>query len=646
MVRSSPERTFESIESTTPSQTRIAVKVLREVPLSFELYGDSTVRAGADGLGIRLRLGPYRLLFDCGAAAAQALLPSPEPEQSWADGSVGEVDSPDGGLNGDRYLNGDRDSNGDGSLEREPRLSLKRLEPAVDFVFCSHAHGDHAQGLLALHRAWPRLPILASHATNQLLSLNWPGQAVPDFCQGLPWGEPQELMDDLSVTLFPAGHLPGAALIVVTYSPMALLPGESPAKPVSVAYLGDGSLSPTRCTPGLDLETLRGLKPALLITEGTYGTDRYPRRRQQENELVAQLLTALEQGRCVLMPVPTLGIAQDVIVLLRSHHLCTGQEFDIWVDEPVAEGCDRYLKLLAEMPTATQNFAGNQSLFWDDRVRPHVRRLAAPPLDLGVDAKPRPGLFLVHFESNWGQFVESNDTPWELWLDRTDKLSSNASGWATHRAFASQAPLSLKVLARHLQTGELHLNSYQLTDHCDGLGTTQLIHNLRPQHLLLVHGGSPDALQQLSRLGELRSRYQVHVAEPGLEVALSLQEPDAPSPLPEQRYGGEIQSAAGGVCLQLADEIAQDPRWDALAETGLLEAEWQGDSLLIRGISPQQLLAQDSFAGGKNRSPTDCCQTCHFYGNPYCRNPESPLERARVLAESYCQAFQPRESYA
>ncbi len=620
MARSTQKRWSES---SLPSQDWETVNSSRKVPLAFELYGDSTVRAGADGLGIRLQLGPYQLLFDCGGATAEALLAEAlERQQPSTDGLDEETDFTDSTLK-------------DGA-----ELVPSQAESTVNFVFCSHAHGDHARGLLALHRAWPRLPIFASQATSHLLSLNWPGLEISDFCQGLPWGEPQVLMDDLSVTLFPAGHLPGAALIVITYSPMRLLPGEPFAKPTRVAYLGDGALSPTRCTTGLDLEALRGLKPELLITEGSYGTDRYPRRRQQENELVEQFLQALSQGRSVLMPVPALGIAQEVIVLLRSHHLCTGQEFDIWVDEPVALGCDRYLDLLDEMPVTTQNFAGNQSLFWDDRVRPYVHRLAAPPLDLPADVAARPGLFLVHLESNWGPFIQTSDMAWELWLDRTDKLSSNASGWATHRAFTHQSPGSLQVLATRLQIGDLHLNSYQLTDHCDGLGTTQLIHNLRPQHLLLVHGGSPDALRQLSRLDELRSRYKVHVAEPGVKVSILLNEPLPQIHIPKQRYGGELKEERSGVYLQLADDIAQDPRWQALAETGLLEVEWQGDGLLIRGVSPQKLMGQGDRARSQHRRPTDCCETCCFYHNQYCRNPESPLESVKVLAESYCQEFQ------
>lgn len=614
MTQSSPEQLLPNYEHDSSAS------------LAFELYGDGTMADRTAGLGLRLSLGPYQLLFDCGEAAVAALVLK-------ASTDVGERGNHQ--LDPEDQIESPPSSDWPGP---EPHWA----EPPVDFVFCSHAHGDHSQGLLALHRAWPQLPVLASRATCDLLPLNWPDEDVPLFCQGLDWAVPHALADDLTVELFPAGHLPGTAAIVVTYWP-ELAPGSSnhgpEIKPMRVAYLGDCFLSATRCSPGLALDVLRGLKPELLIVEGTYGIERYPRRRQQENEWVEQLLATLERGRFVLLPVATLGLAQELIVLLRSHHRCTGQAFDIWVDEPVAQGCDRYLDLLGEMPQATQNFASNQSLFWDERVRPYVHRLAGSSLETAA----HPGLVLMHPASNWGQLLQTSAQAWELWLDRADRLSSSASGWATHRAFVRQSPESLRSLAGLLQAGALHLNSYQLTDHCDGLGTTQLIHNLRPQHLLLIHGGHETALQDLSELEELRSRYSVHLAKPGVEISLSVSDSDFEPPPLQHYYKGELQEDSRGIRFHLADEIAQDPRWQALAETGLLEVEWQGNGLLIRGISPQELLGRgDSqrHPPGLNRRPTDCCKACFFYRQQYCRNPDSPLDRVRVLAEDYCQEFE------
>lgn len=547
------------------------------------------------GLALEFQLGPYRLLFDCGLSPAAVARRWPAPECS-------------------------------SSLQ------------ALDFAFCSHAHPDHAQGLWALHQARPELPIFVSAATQQLLPLNWPGQSLPSFCQAVPWRSPQALRPDLTLELFPAGHLPGAALMLLTYQPPPPSPRAPQPRPYRVAYAGDCFVSSTGLVEGLPLGQLRGLKPDVLILEGTYGTARHPRRRQQENQLVEQLLGAIAQGQSIIMPVPTLGLAQELLLLLRSHHRCTGQDLDIWVDGPVAEGCDRYLDLLAELPTAAQNFARHQPLFWDDRIRPRVHRLLRPSL---LQGQSRPCILLIHEQSSWSPFLRLLGHRWQIWLPQLDaRLPTSPEAWEAAAMFCHQSARTRRTLQTLVEAGDVTLAPYLLSDHCDGVGTTQLIHNLRPQHVLFVHGGHPQALAELSQLEELRSRYCLHVPEPGLEITLSVSESFFQPPTPEPRYDGDVQDETGGVTLHLSEAIAQDPRWQTFAETGLLEVRWQGEGLLLRGISPEELRGQARRS--RQRLAGDCCQTCFYYRNQYCRNERSPLESVRVLAEGYCPEFQPR----
>jgi Cft2 family RNA processing exonuclease len=246
---------------------------------------------------------------------------------------------------------------------------LKQPLPA-DIVLCTHAHSDHARGLLALHQAFPQLPIYASEVTTQLLSLNWPEvdfKNIPQFCQALPLRSPVEFQDGLSAELFSAGHLPGATAILLTYT--------TSQRNYTLLYTGDFFLSNSRLAEGLPLEELRGLEPDVLIIEGSYGTTRHPHRRTQENQLVERINRAIANSHSVLIPTPTLGLGQEIIMLLRSHHNFTGRDLDIWVDGTVAMGCDAYLELLPHLPASVQNFAKHQPLFWDERVRPRMRRL-------------------------------------------------------------------------------------------------------------------------------------------------------------------------------------------------------------------------------------------------------------------------------
>ena len=246
-------------------------------------------------------------------------------------------------------------------------LITEDLLPVCDLVLCSNARSDRARGLLPLHRTFPQLPIYSSEVTSQLLPLNWldePG-GVPQFSQALPWQRSIEFQDGLSAQFFPAGNLPGAAAILLTYTGFY--------QSYSVFYTGDFFLSNSRLVEGLHLESIRKLNPDVLIIEGSYGTARHPHRRQQENILMARIDKAIIQQQSILLPVETLGIAQELLMLLRSHHLFTGRDIDIWVDAPIAAACDIYLQLLPHFPPSVQNFARHQALFWDEKVRPHVR---------------------------------------------------------------------------------------------------------------------------------------------------------------------------------------------------------------------------------------------------------------------------------
>ncbi len=240
----------------------------------------------------------------------------------------------------------------------------------ADLVLISHAHPDHARGLLALHQAFPLLPVYASEVTSKLLPLNWLEQdpsEISSFCQALPFRSPIEFADGLVAELFPAGHLPGAVAILLTYT--------TPKRAYRLLYTGDFFLSNSRLVEGLRLEELRGLELDVLIIEGTYGTSRHPHRRHQENQLAERIHQAIADGLSVILPTPALGLGQELLMLLRSHHHFTGREVDIWVDGAVAAGCDAYLELLPHLPASVQNFARHQPLFWDERVRPRVRRL-------------------------------------------------------------------------------------------------------------------------------------------------------------------------------------------------------------------------------------------------------------------------------
>lgn len=502
----------------------------------------------------------------------------------------------------------------------------------IDFLFCSHAHSDHARGILEFHRAFPQVPIYGSEATAQLLPLNWPlapSADVAHLCQALPWHTPLQLADDLTIQLWPAGHLPGAACVLLTHT--------TPQRTYTVFYSGDFFISNARLVDGLPLESLRGLRPDVLIVEGSAGTARHPHRRQQENQLATTINDLMRAGKSVLLPVPTLGQGQELVMLLRSHHQFTGKDITVWVDPTVATGCDVYLDLLPYLPNSVQNFARHQSLFWDERVLPRIRRLSSEAdLPSGDSC-----IVIGHRESDLARYCRGDNQPWTVLLP---------ASFASHLAVSALAEPALEgeltldwlqSLAPALESGQVQIETYLLTTHSDRVGTTQLIHNLRPQHVALVHG-PPNHLMDLAGLEELQTRYQLHLPSNHKLVEFPLGDRFVQPAAPDALFEGEITAVDDSVLLLLPETLTTDPRWRSLADTGLVQARWQGDDLVIRGISQRDLLRSFDLDEGPGRP--DSCQRCRYLRSGQCINPTSPLYGRQVSPDGHCTSFEPRAS--
>lgn len=106
---------------------------------------------------------------------------------------------------------------------------------------------------------------------------------------------------------------------------------------------------------------------------------------------------------------------------------------------------------------------------------------------------------------------------------------------------------------------------------------------------------------------------------------------------PETNYEGELNELGTVVTITLPDAIIVDSRWRSFADTGLVEARWQGQELVLRGLSPRELLqSSDRLIWADMK----CCGTCRFQRGQRCGNPASPLFNFKVTPEGYCPAFE------
>jgi Cft2 family RNA processing exonuclease len=488
---------------------------------------------------------------------------------------------------------------------------------SFDWVFCSHAHRDHACGLLSLHQKYPDLPIYASEVTAKLLPLNWldidTQKKDLSFTQIIPWRSPLHLTADLTVELYLAGHLPGAACFLFKYYQQNRV--------YQVFYTGDFCLSNLQLVEGLSLDVVRGLSPDVLIIEGTYGTARHPHRRQQEKHLMERIKLALVSGANVILPVPMFGLGEELLKLLRSHHEFTGKDIDIWVDGNLPIACDLYLDLINYFPDNVQNFAKHQPLFWDEKIKPRMHRVPQN-IDRHQLTK-QPSIVLTDNLKHLPEYCLQNKHQWLILIPEQSKIQQSQE----FQQFIQDAPRENIVI-----------ENYLLAEHSDGKNTTQLIHNLRPQHVVFVHGPA-NYLIDLTSLEELQNRYQLHSPSQGVKVDLPVGTPFIqPKVTPKNSYEGELNETGAYITISLPEQINRDPRWQNFADTGLVEARWQGDELILRGLSQRELLQQNSSL--RRQMNTESCGNCRHYQGQICRNPDSPLEGYTVPIDGYCPLFE------
>lgn len=556
---------------------------------------------------------------------------------------------------------------------------LKALPGIPDAAICSHAHFDHLQGLPAFHRRYPQVPLYATPVTAHLATGLWERGVWPGYdrevrfppFRALPLGQAREILPHLMLTFFSAGHLPGAAA--------TLLQNTQTTPAQTCVYSGDCSLASTRFAPGFDLTALRHWQPDLLLMEASLGATRHPARRHLENRLVERLLSALEAGQTVLLPLPVLGLGQELIFLLKAHHRFTQspKELMVWVAPGLAAGCDLYERLLSQMPEPVQNFATYQPLFWEPRLQPQVQPLTeADPLPQGLllcdaDAGPE------SWEPIWSRLLAQPQRSCLLVQLPEVELATPFERWPA-------------LLRSRIQVESMTWHSHNDVGHL-----TQIIHTFRPQHLVLIHS-SPKQAQDLADLPELCNRYHVHCPQPGhglefpdgrlqtsikgADLANLKSSTSAEIGDPAVRYEGEVEEvwqdhtaarSIAGVQVRLPAQLIEDPRWLAWADTGLVEARWQGSELVLRGLSPRELIrpaetpsppggtsvprpAGSSISAKSSAKSGTKCQSCRFARRILtsqtpafrCDQERSPLYRLRVDPQGTCPYHQPEEIYS
>ncbi len=213
-------------------------------------------------------------------------------------------------------------------FEAFPRLDNPAFEvESLDAVIISHAHLDHCGLVPFLYKYGYDGPIYCSAPTSNMMTLlqldylDVSGkQGVTPFydqrdvrecvLHSLPlrYGVVTDIAPDIRLTMHNAGHILGSSMV-------HLHVGEGLH---NIVYTGDYKYSRTML---LEAATTEFPRVETVITESTYGgpDDIMPSRVEAEERLTSIVNDTLERKGKVLIPVPAVGRAQEIMLILDGY---------------------------------------------------------------------------------------------------------------------------------------------------------------------------------------------------------------------------------------------------------------------------------------------------------------------------------------
>ena len=193
----------------------------------------------------------------------------------------------------------------------------------VDVIIISHAHMDHIGSLPLISKEYPKALIYMNKMTldlsrvllyDSLKIMNYQEGEIPIFNEDdvlkmfdrvriIPYQMETEILPNLTLTFYMAGHIAGASVSYLK------------SKEGTLFYTGDYSLFNQHTVSGLSIPKLR---PDVLVSEATYGDKLHSNRIVEENKLIEKVGEIINRGGKVLIPAFALGRSQEILLILKK----------------------------------------------------------------------------------------------------------------------------------------------------------------------------------------------------------------------------------------------------------------------------------------------------------------------------------------
>jgi len=209
-----------------------------------------------------------------------------------------------------------------------PRLDWADVSPGeIDAIIISHAHLDHMGFLPAMYKYGYDGPVYCTEPTLPLMTLLQNDFVKIAQIEGgrliyeqkdirdeishaitLPYGMVTDVSPDIKLVFNNAGHILGSATVHLHIGDGAH----------NIVYTGDYKYGRTQL---FDSATWNYPRVETLITESTYGAkeDIMPVREEVEMTFVNAINSTLKGGGKVLIPIPAVGRAQEILLVLDHY---------------------------------------------------------------------------------------------------------------------------------------------------------------------------------------------------------------------------------------------------------------------------------------------------------------------------------------
>ncbi|GIH16061.1 hypothetical protein Raf01_42330 [Rugosimonospora africana] len=309
-------------------------------------------------------------------------------------------------------------------------------------------------------------------------------EAAERSLQPLPYGRARNA-GNLTVQLFNAGHILGAAGVVVS------------AGDQRVVITGDIYNLPQLSVGAAQLPPRLAREADLLVIESTYCQRSHRDRASQVTDFVRAIEEVVAAGGRVLVPAFGLGRAQEVALILREHlH-----------DAPVLiDGLARPISEIYQRVAGLDIFGGKVQRV-DNRDRYRLMRTFRSGVVITTS-----GMLSGGFAVPWAQQILPDAHAALFVCGYQDEESA---GRALQRLAERDDPTAPATLNLYTETGPTavpvaaRVATYSLSAHADRNGLSEIIDELSPQETMLVHGLGRDQKEYRETLERAHGRRTV-----------------------------------------------------------------------------------------------------------------------------------------